>query len=146
MAGVSLQGRLQCVDGPVKTLFDVAHNPQAVRLLKEFIVHQGIRGKIYAVFSALADKDLDGLIEPLSALVSVWYPARLTGERALTDAQLSDALHRMRVNCLPCFADPVSAYRAVLEQAESDDLIVVYGSFLTVGAVMASMSTMLEVG
>lgn len=136
---VRVPARLQRVvdEEGVHHVFDVAHNPQAVRLLVDYLeTHRG-HGKIYAVFSGLKDKDLCGLIKPMSDLVHAWYPALLSGSRAADalclQTAFSDAIH-----CSPyCYEDPVQAYDAAKCVAGIGDCIVVYGSFLTVGAVMA---------
>ena len=39
---------------------------------------------------------------------------------------------------LRCFHDPVVAYRAAMGVAQPGDWVVVYGSFLTVSAVIAA--------
>ena len=65
MQEVALPGRQQVELGLVTTVFDVAHNPQAVSLLADFINERPRTGKVHAVFSALKDKDLCGLIKPM---------------------------------------------------------------------------------
>jgi len=65
MRTVALTGRQQVLREAVTTVFDVAHNPQAVSLLAEFIREYQPRGKVHAVFSGLKDKDLCGLIRPM---------------------------------------------------------------------------------
>lgn len=134
----SLIGRLQLIKGKVTTLFDVAHNPQAVNYLAKFIKKLPPTRAVHAVFSALKDKDIVGLIAPLTDCVDHWYPAMLTGKRAASKEQLTNAF----ANCgiIPsCYSDPLSAYQVACNQAGSDDLIVVYGSFITVGNVLSTV-------
>jgi len=142
---VILPGRLQCVHGAVTRLFDVAHNAQSVNLLSEFIANQAIQGRIYAVFSALKDKDVSALIQPLQSCVTAWFPVQLTGERAASREQLMHHLRDVEGRVLACAEHPMAAYEAAMGQAEPGDWVIVYGSFLIVGAVMASMRLGLEV-
>ena len=136
-SSVSIKGRLQevVIDG-VTHLFDVAHNPQAVRLLVDYLANKTGKGNIYAIFSGLKDKDLYGLIKPMEPLVYGWYPALLDGPRAADRMTLQKAFGDA-INQYPeCYADPVLAYQAVKKVVKPGDYIVVYGSFLTVSAVM----------
>ena len=141
MQSVVLHGRQQVVRGVVTTVFDVAHNPQSVSLLAEFIKGYQPRGKVHAVFSGLKDKDLCGLISPMYSFVDFWYLATLTGKRAASEAMLLAAFHAETGSIAPCFSHPVMAYRAAMQQADPGDLIVIYGSFLMVSAVMAAKQT-----
>ena len=139
MRKMYIVGRQHVVNGAVTTVYDVAHNPQAVLLLAEFIEKYQPKQKVRAVFSGLKDKDLYGLIRPMISFVDAWYPAILSGKRAATDVQLLAALN-VDGNRVPacCYSDPLSAYNAAINEATSGDLIVVFGSFLTVSAIMGA--------
>jgi dihydrofolate synthase / folylpolyglutamate synthase len=137
MREVGLLGRQQVVSGDVTVVYDVAHNPQAVFLLAEFIKKLPVQGQVHAVFSGLADKDLRGLITGLRECVDVWYPACLTGNRAASDKVLLAAFNAEKIIVEGCFSHPFAAFSAAREQAHPGDLIVVYGSFLTVSAIMS---------
>jgi len=141
MRAVTMQGRQQVVREAVTTVFDVAHNPQAVSLLAEFIKGYQPRGKVHAVFSGLKDKDLCGLIRPMYSCVDFWYLATLAGKRAASESMLQAAFLAEKGFTAPCFSNPVMAYREAMQQAKPGDLIVVYGSFLMVSAVMAAKQT-----
>ncbi|MDP1601705.1 MAG: bifunctional tetrahydrofolate synthase/dihydrofolate synthase [Legionella sp.] len=134
-----LTGRLQVVDLPRRTLLDVAHNPQAAQYLAAFLTANYPNTKIHAVFSAFADKDINGLITPLAAIVDCWYPALLQGKRAASATQLITALKRREINQTLCYNDAILAYKAACEEASPDDLIVVYGSFFMVGPVLSTL-------
>lgn len=141
ISDVDLTGRLQWVEGPVRTLFDVSHNPQAVCYLAEFIRNEAKSKKqcIHAVFSALKDKDLSGILAPLQDCITHWYPSLLKIKRAASKEQLTKAFSSF--GQVPVFyQDPVSAYQAACQQANRGDLIVVYGSFVTVAEVMHTLN------
>lgn len=141
-----IRGRQHWVPGDVSFLYDVAHNPQAVAALVQCIEKKLAEqspslsppGKIHAVFSALKDKDICGLIKPLSSIVEQWYPACLSGERAANSEQLQMAFNQALDVHLPCYDSPIQATQAALAAAKPGDWIVVYGSFLLVSAVMAA--------
>lgn len=137
MQNASILGRQQLIEGAVSTLFDVSHNPQAVALLADFIKKYRALGKIHAVFSGLKDKDLRGLIKPMHSYVDFWYPAVLSSKRAASKTLLQTVFQAEHCLVSEFFNDPLTAYQAAQQQADSGDLIVVYGSFLTVSAVMS---------
>ncbi|CDZ78358.1 Bifunctional protein FolC [Legionella massiliensis] len=128
---LSLAGRLQVVNSKRMTLFDVAHNPQAVRHLAEYLGNHYPQKRIHAVFSALKDKDIPGLIAPLLSCVTNWYPALLETKRAASKEQFIKAFDQFGINT-SCYDNPLLAYQSACEEASMDDLIVVYGSFITV--------------
>ena len=135
-----LPGRQQLLTNQCQTVFDVAHNPQAAAHLASYLSKFNKNVKIHAVFSAMADKDISGLISPLKNMVDRWYPAVLVGKRAATAAQLLDALKANDVNEILCYNNPLLAYDAACSQASADDLIVVYGSFIIVGQILSTLS------
>ncbi len=136
MQAVTLSGRQHVEHGVVTTVFDVAHNPQAVALLASFISGYQPRGKVHAVFSGLKDKDLCGLIRPMLSCVDFWYLALLTGKRAASESILQAAFHAESSYRAPFYGNPETAWVAAMQQAEPGDMIVVYGSFLMVSAVI----------
>ncbi|MCX7116575.1 MAG: bifunctional folylpolyglutamate synthase/dihydrofolate synthase [Legionellales bacterium] len=136
---VALLGRQQVIGSEIKTIFDVAHNPQAVQLLANFVQNHERKGRIFAVFSGLQDKDLCGLIKPMKKWVDFWYPCLLTGKRAASESILLSAIHAENCHTSSCFSSPWVAYQEVLQKIKPKDLIVVYGSFLTVGAILAKL-------
>ncbi len=138
MQTVTLSGRQDVVQDAVTTVFDVAHNPQAVALLAEFIRAYKPRGKVHAVFSGLKDKDLCGLIRLMKSCVDFWYLTTLSGKRAASESLLLAAFQTETGSGVPCFSNPAKAYDAAVQQANPGDIIVVYGSFLMVSAVMAA--------
>ena len=136
MKNISIYGRLQVQGDKVKTVLDVSHNPQAVLLLRDFIKELKPAGRVHAVFSGLKDKDLCGLINPLKSLVNFWYPAVLSGKRASSQSLLLSAFKKENCSVLSCYSNPTKAYFAALKAANDGDLIVVYGSFFMVSAII----------
>lgn len=136
MQSVHIAGRQQRILGTISFLYDVAHNPQAAVALARCLQQQAPSGMVHAVFSALKDKDICGLIKPLSSIVGQWYPACLPGKRAASQAQLLTSFADGLGLKPQCYADPIQATQAALSSAKPGDLIVIYGSFLIVGAVM----------
>lgn len=133
---VRLRGRLQRIPGPVEVVLDVAHNPESVQQLARWSSLNRPAGATHAVFAALADKDLPGLVAPMMAVVDAWHLAGLPdqGARAhpieLAWPKVAGLLSRGLVDR---HADVATALAAAHAQAAPGDRILVFGSFHTVG-------------
>jgi dihydrofolate synthase/folylpolyglutamate synthase len=137
LALVELPGRFQIVPGQPTIVLDVAHNPQSVAVLAVNLDQMGFFPRTHAVFGAMRDKDLAGVIAPVLPLVDAWHVAALPTARAASTDQLA-ALVRAGRNDAPVqtHATPAEALRAALAAADPADRIVVFGSFYTVGGVL----------
>lgn len=136
---VDLPGRFQTVPGVPALVLDVAHNPQAAAVLAHNLRGMGKFAHTHAVFGAMADKDVPGMLQQLQPLVDHWYLCELPLPRAATAATLEAALRRQPGGTtagLSRHASPEQALAAALEAATPVDRIVVFGSFLTVGGVL----------
>lgn len=136
MEQVFIAGRLQLHAGDVRILYDVAHNPQSARLLAERVSQIKNTSKVHAIFSALKDKDILGLILPLKYCVNRWYPAQLESKRAADANQLLSCFEQAEIKTQTCYDSPFMAFEMAMKEAQIGDLLIVYGSFLTVSHVM----------
>lgn len=136
LARTRLPGRCHWIRGRPDQLLDVAHNPQAARQLAAHLREEAQGRRIVALFSCLKDKEIEGIIAPLLPLVDLWVVAPLESERAAPLAALTEPLQRAGA---PFLALPSleEAYRAALTRCRPDDLLLVFGSFLTVGTVLS---------
>ncbi|MFI4887507.1 MAG: bifunctional tetrahydrofolate synthase/dihydrofolate synthase, partial [Burkholderiales bacterium] len=78
---VELPGRFQVLPGRPTIILDVAHNPQAARVLSDALSTMGFFPRTLAVFGMLADKDIDGVVQALAPRIEAWYIAPLPGPR-----------------------------------------------------------------
>jgi dihydrofolate synthase/folylpolyglutamate synthase len=137
LALVELPGRFQIVPGQPTIVLDVAHNPQSVAVLAVNLDQMGFFPRTHAVFGAMRDKDLAGVIAPVLPLVDAWYVAALPTDRAASTDQLAALVHAARHDApVQTHATPAQALRAALAAADPADRIVVFGSFYTVGGVL----------
>ncbi len=139
LAMVELPGRFQIVPGQPTLVLDVAHNPQAVAALALNLDQMGYFAQTHAVFGAMRDKDLAGLLAHIAPLVDHWHLCDLPTARAATAQELGDAVRAAsgaRKTPLTLHADPIAALQAAAAGADPADRIVVFGSFYTVGAVL----------
>jgi dihydrofolate synthase/folylpolyglutamate synthase len=147
LARVELPGRFQIVPGQPTLVLDVAHNPHAVAALVHNLDQMGYYPRTHAVFGAMSDKDLEAMLERVAPLVDAWHFTDLPTPRAASANALRDLHQRLadEQRCrgpgpvaVRCHADPSQALRAALEQADPADRILVFGSFFTVGGVLAN--------
>lgn len=135
---VKLAGRFQYIDGPVPTLLDVAHNPQAARILADYLHSQFSSKKIHAVFAVMRDKDIAGVVAPLKPLVERWYLAPVPLARAASEAELKALFDELSIAPVEGgFATATDAFAAALDNAPKDGLVVVFGTFPLVSEFLA---------
>ena len=139
LAMVELPGRFQIVPGEPVLVLDVAHNPHSVAALALNLDAMGFYPTTHAVFGAMADKDLQVMIERVGAVVDRWYFTDLPVPRAATAAQLQQQWqsqnHRADAQS-STHASPEAALQSAIQAANPADRIVVFGSFYTVGGVL----------
>ncbi len=132
-------GRLQRLPGRPERVVDVAHNPQGARQLGAWL--QAHPCRTVAVFSALADKDLAGIVAPVAPHVVAWHLGPITdaGPRGLDAAALADrlsgALDPALLRLHPSLA---AALAAAAEEAGGEGRVLVFGSFHTAAEALAS--------
>jgi dihydrofolate synthase/folylpolyglutamate synthase len=141
---VELPGRFQVLPGQPTVILDVAHNPHAAATLAQGLDKMGYHPYTYAVFGAMSDKDIEGVIKPLLEIVDFWYCVDLPTPRASNAIALAQKLEGMGIPVkngadggIECFPDPAAAYQKAMSKAGEGDRIVVFGSFYTVAGVMA---------
>ena len=132
-------GRFQVLAGRPLTVLDVGHNPHAARALRQGLLALPFAQNRIAVFSMLADKDMDGVLNILKDQFDSWYIAPLNMPRGMNNEELHMKLAAQGIENVLSFAAIEEAYQAALAIASENDRIVVFGSFHTVAEVMAFM-------
>jgi dihydrofolate synthase / folylpolyglutamate synthase len=120
-------------------LMDVAHNPHSAEYFSSQLTQLKLREnktRIHAVVAMLHDKDIAATINEMKGIVDIWYPASLEGPRA---AKADEIISHLSVD-VAGFASPELAFDAALTQAAPDDVVIVFGSFYTVGQVSSYLS------
>jgi len=139
LSRVELPGRFQVMPGLPSVVLDVAHNPQAAAVLAQNLADQGSFANTRAVIGMLADKDMEGVCAALKGRIDEWHAATLGGARAATAAQLAGAIEKSGAGGKVFTHDsPRAGYAAARERSNENDRILVFGSFLTVAAILAA--------
>ena len=131
--------RLQSLGGDPALIVDVGHNPQAARALAEWVDVQPA-GRVHAVYGALADKDVAGVIGALGDRIGQWHLAGLerVTPRGLPVADLAAILQQTLPQAsFDAHVDVASALAAAQAAAKPSELILAFGSFFVASAVIA---------
>lgn len=130
--------RLQSLGGDPQLIVDVGHNPQAARALAAWLDAQP-GGRVHAVYGALSDKDVGGVMTALGKRIAQWHLAGLEQDtpRGLPAAVLEGVLHQV----LPRAASDVHpnvrhALAAARAGARRGERILAFGSFFVAAAVL----------
>ena len=138
-------------------LFDVAHNEQGVEFLlaqllpfwQQHLVTQSQQTdtqppQVHMLFSMLGDKDIDTVVQRLTQTalpVDEWFVAEIDYPRAASTTQLHDILEKYVDSTHIHLCDGLQAATdAVIKASRPQDLIVVCGSFHTIGEALSALN------
>ena len=133
VANTQLPGRRQLIAKHPATYLDVGHNPQATESLAEWLDSKTFK-QLHIVVAMLNDKAPAASLAPFKRFAPQWYLAATHGPRGLSAEKLAAAVENTP-NCL--FPAVTEAYEAARQDAHSEDLILVVGSFHTVADILA---------
>ncbi len=132
LAGVDWPGRMQLLHAAPAVVVDGAHTPQAARHLAATLrmLHPG--GKLWLVVGATADKEIQGVLQPLVAIADAVLATQADNPRAATAAEVAAAAAVLGCAARP-FPAVCAAFTAAWEAAAPEDLICVTGSLFVAG-------------
>ena len=131
--------RLMQLPGEPRWLIDVAHNADSAEVLAAWL-HNMPRngGRFIALCGMLRDKDHHAIYRHLAPEIDLWVLGGLDGARG-TDVETLAAHAReagIAAEKLLSCGDIYAAYQHVCTLAQPEDTVVVFGSFVTVAAVL----------
>ncbi|MBU2345331.1 MAG: bifunctional tetrahydrofolate synthase/dihydrofolate synthase [Gammaproteobacteria bacterium] len=136
LAELSLPGRMQWLSKTPGILLDVAHNPQSAGYLAAQL--QSIKAgyaRVHLLVGMLKDKDIQQSLAPFHQLADHWHLVDLPGARGAPAAMLAEQLPVQ--SGYSCYSDLESGYQQAQLLLQANDLLVIFGSFVTVSAVLA---------
>jgi len=141
-AGVSdarIGARLQTFGDDPLLIVDVAHNPQAARVLADWLRAAPANGRTLAVFGALGDKDVGGIVAALASAIDLWFLGGLGRESP----------RGLGVEALAWLAVPPLAHAQIIAHEHVDaalavawdfarrgDRVIAFGSFFVAAAAL----------
>jgi len=133
--------RFQIVDRAPEVILDVAHNPHGAKALAANLRARPCAGPTVAVFGMMGNKDTAGVIGAMDGVVSIWITCDLDSPRAASASSLQDALIGCGVGgSVRGYGRAADAFEAALALAGREGRVVVFGSFVTVAAVLQARS------
>lgn len=154
LANAQLLGRFQTLqnsDDSANTIWlDVAHNPDSAALLNQKLLKQitGFshdtdpdRGKVWAICGMLEDKDVGqtlGAMTTIEHWLLIDLPAPRGAKAAFLATVLNDIMERQELPkvIIDTFDTLQTAIEAFKKNAEPEDSLVVFGSFVTAGQML----------
>ncbi|HVT31019.1 MAG TPA: bifunctional tetrahydrofolate synthase/dihydrofolate synthase [Rhodanobacteraceae bacterium] len=140
VASARIAARIERFAGAPELIVDVAHNPQAARVLAGWLGTHPSQGRTIAVFGALADKDVPAIVAAMKDVVDAWVIAGLAREssRGLAADSLSDRLRgtAARAEIASRHDDVAPALDAAFALADERDRVVAFGSFFVAAAAL----------
>lgn len=136
LAELSLPGRMQWLSKTPGILLDVAHNPQSAGYLAAQL--QSIKAgyaRVHLLVGMLKDKDIQQSLAPFHQLADHWHLVDLPGARGAPATMLAERLPVQ--SGYSCYSDLESGYQQAQLLLQANDLLVIFGSFVTVSAVLA---------
>jgi folylpolyglutamate synthase/dihydrofolate synthase len=141
LGSVRVGGRLQVIGERPLTVVDVGHNPQAARALAAWLDAQPGAGQVFAVYGALGDKDVAGVIAALGPRVDRWFLAGLASDtpRGLRAEALGEVFDSVMPEAFrEAYPDVATAWQAARDAAGEADTVLLFGSFFVASAALAT--------
>lgn len=137
LAQARLPGRMEVISEQPTVVVDVGHNPHAAEYLCAEMQLRYPQSRFRVICAMLNDKDHAGTMAPFVEVADAWYLAPLPGERGTSAETLVKHLPT-RAHApvqYQTFHDVAEALQAALVDIKPNDVIVGFGSFLTVAAI-----------
>lgn len=137
---VRVSARLQILGGDPVLVVDVGHNPQAARALAQWLDARPPQ-RVHAVYGAMADKDVAGVMAALGTRIAHWHLGGLDREtpRGMAIGALAEVLHQTLPQApWDAHADVPNAWAAARAMAAPGECILAFGSFYVARAVMSA--------
>lgn len=139
LTGIEAPGRMEVVRTSPTIIADAAHNPAGMTATAAAVGEAFSFTKLVGVVAIMADKDVEGILEPLEPLLDEIVVTRNSSPRSLEPARLSDLAQEIfgedRVHAAPRLDDAID--RAVGLAEEDGEFggvgVLITGSVVTSG-------------
>ena len=134
--------RFMVMPSEPQIILDVAHNPQAMSELAQSIAKLPPRpGKTHFLVGALKGKNITGMLHDVMSLADSWHCVSISDRRGLEAADIEAALRQEEVSVpVQCYDDVITAMDSLRHSCDSNDRIVITGSFMVVGPAFARLA------
>ena len=144
LMNASSPGRMQVVRHSPTIIVDAAHNPAGAATLREAVESSFGFARIAGVYSAMGDKDIEGVLAEVEPFLDHLVVTQMPGKRAANVTRLAeiagDVFGPDRVEVRESLADTVDRAAEIVE-ASSEPLdrsgVLVFGSVMLAGEMLA---------
>lgn len=134
IAKTSLPARLEVVHSAPIVVLDCAHNPAAIKNLKEALLEYFRFSDLYLVFGVSSDKNSKQMLSYIAPIAKKLIFTQAKSRRALPALKLVEQTRDLRIQKpYQVVPDVVSAVKYAINMANKNDLVCVTGSFYVVG-------------
>ncbi|MUL43077.1 bifunctional folylpolyglutamate synthase/dihydrofolate synthase [Streptomonospora sp. PA3] len=139
LAAVESPGRLEILRTTPTVLVDAAHNPAGMAAVAEAVQEEFGFIRLVGILAIMADKDVEGILEPLEPLLSEVVVTRNSSPRSLAPQELYDAAEPVfgseRVHVAERLDDAIDTAVALAEYEgePSGTGVLITGSVVTAG-------------
>ena len=136
LQSIDLPARFEIRPGAYRLVLDVAHNPEAGQGLADNVRALHPLGARRALLGMLRDKNIADTLKPLLPLVEEWVLTGLDETRAANAQDIRSILLSLGVSAdrIQCHERMPQARVAAEAGLTADDILLVFGSFYTLGA------------
>ncbi len=132
------RARLEKMESSPLLLLDVTHNAFGMkRTVRSLMKFKSQFRSVRVVFACVSGKDADEMLEHLKPLTDAMYLPKINTERAMDLGRLSSICERLEIQ-YTIYDSSSAALEKAREDASSDDLILVTGSFYLAGEILAT--------
>lgn len=156
LTSAQVTGRLQMLQSNPEWLIDVAHNPHAAKELAKYIQQNPVKGKTYAIFSMLRDKDVKEVLSIMHDAIDDWHIVATEGSRGLslkelqqhfiqfnkdtnkthTEERVEQSEANNALSTITSYDSFKQACDALKNIAKDKDRVVAFGSFLVISEIL----------
>ena len=140
---IRLSGRLEKIGSQPDVILDVTHNPHAAKELSKWLRDTPVKGKTFAIFSMLEDKDISKVVQIMKREIDHWFIVPLQNERGITVSTLEKKmLIDKSANYFPLSRckNIQEAWELSKKSLKKQDRLVVFGSFLLLSSFKVTYS------
>ena len=140
LTDVHLAGRFQLIERSQRWILDVAHNPDAGRVLDGLLRQHRKGGRLTTIIGMLEDKDVEGFVSTFGGQVDAWIAVGIEGSRGGAATPLAQKIANATGKACLIAESMDAALAGAAQRSAEDDTILVTGSFYIVGPALDWLS------
>lgn len=125
LAKAKIANRIEIIQAEPLIILDGGHNPEGIQALADTLSSSYPNKQIYVLFCAMKDKDIKGMLEPISKVANQIILTSFPFNRVMNPCQVYETypLHHTKV-----IENVSEAYSYILKNLSSNDIFVITGS------------------